>query len=145
MGGKLALLRQMRPDSPLYSPVNKLLLKSPNLALDALSLFLPALSSADAAQCRARRLCAPPPDPTPPSLVEVPQKSANRAGGAAIARARLAKSGSISISTRHVPKSPGMMMTPSWLSAVLAALRTGPAPEVAVRITRNIALGRPAG
>jgi len=47
---------QMRPDSPLYSPVNKLLLKSPSLALDSLSLFLPSLSSADAAHCRARRL-----------------------------------------------------------------------------------------
>ena len=46
----------MRPDSPLYSPVNKLLLKSPSLALDSLSLFLPSLSSADAAHCRARRL-----------------------------------------------------------------------------------------
>jgi hypothetical protein len=51
-----AVMIQMRADSPLYSPVNKLLLKAPALALDAISLFLPALSSADAAHCRARRV-----------------------------------------------------------------------------------------
>ena len=47
---------QMRPDSPVYSVLNKQLLRSPALALDALPIFLPALNSSDATHGRARRV-----------------------------------------------------------------------------------------
>ena len=47
---------QLRADSPMYSPLNKLLLKQPALPLDTLPLFLTALNSSDATYCRQRRL-----------------------------------------------------------------------------------------